>query len=107
MTGLFSKLFGRKNRIDVGRITENETEESNSTFRAERSNSFVEITVVTDQGHRRKGVALDVSETGARLRFQTAENMVSPIRLKIPSLKMDCAADVVWHKGVDVGVRFS
>ena len=49
MTGLFSKLFGRKNRIDVGRITENETEESNSTFRAERSNSFVEITVVTDQ----------------------------------------------------------
>lgn len=107
--GLFSSFFGRKSAtaIDVNRIVEPETEESGQTFRAGRANSFMEVTVVTHHGYKRKGVAIDVSKTGARLRFHTAESMETPIQLKIPKLKMDCEAEIVWHKGVDVGVRFS
>lgn len=107
--GLFSNFFGGKSAkvIDVNRIGEQESEESAKTFRAGRANSFMEVTVITHHGYKRKGVAIDVSKTGARLRFHTAESMESPIQLKIPKLKMDCAAEIVWHKGVDVGVRFS
>jgi len=107
--GIFSNIFGRKNSavLDVNRVVEEDTDEPKPTFRADRANSFMEVIVVTGHGYKRQGVAIDVSTTGARLRFHTSESMTSPIRLKIPKLKMDCAADIVWHKGVDVGVRFS
>jgi len=106
--GLFSNLFGRKtaSRLDVNRVAQEETGEPEQNLRAGRSNSFMEVIVVTGHGYKRQGVAIDVSKTGARLRFHTSESMTSPVQIKIPKLKMDCAADVVWHKGVDVGVRF-
>lgn len=107
--GLLSALFGKKKstRLDIERVAEPELEEPKQTLRAGRENSFMEVQVITGHGYKRQGVAIDVSNTGARLRFHTSESMQSPIRLKIPKLKMDCSADVVWHKGVDVGVRFS
>ena len=107
--GLLATLFGRKksNKLDVSRIEEPDLDEPKQVLRADRENSFMEVQVVTGHGYKRQGVAIDVSSTGARLRFHTSESMPSPIRLKIPKIKMDCEAEVVWHKGVDVGVRFS
>lgn len=109
MAGWLSRLFkrGDADTLDVERVVEPETEEAKPQVRAGRENAFMEVVVVTEYGYKRQGVAIDVSETGARLRFHTAESMPPRIRLKIPKLKMDCLADIVWHKGVDVGVRFS
>ena len=109
MAGLLSNLFKRKNAtpINIDRISEAKAEEPSQTLRAGRANSFMEVSVVTAHGYKRQGVAIDVSETGARLRFHTAESMAAPIRIKIPKLKVDSSAEIVWHKGVDVGVRFT
>lgn len=109
MAGLLSNLFKRKSasRLDVSRIVEKETDEPKPMVRAGRSNAFMEVTVVTEHGYKRQGVAVDVSDTGARLRFHTSESMPPRIRLKIPKIKLDCDADIVWHRGVDVGVRFT
>ena len=104
MAGLLSNLFKRKEAptVSVSRLAEPEQK-----ARSRRANSFLEVTVITAHGYKRQGVAVDVSKTGARLRFHTAERMAGPIRLKIPRLNLDTVADIAWHKGVDVGVRFS
>ena len=109
MAGWLSKLTRKSTpKLDVARATKTDAEDApKPLFRAERLNSFMEVYVITEFGYKRQGVALDVSDSGARLRFHTSESMPSRIRLKIPKLKVDCLADVVWHKGVDVGVRFA
>ena len=108
MAGWLSRLT-RKNtpKLDLSRATTEVENEPKPIFRPERQNSFMEVYVITEFGYKRQGVALDVSDTGARLRFHTSESMPTRIRLKIPKMKVDCEADVVWHKGIDVGVRFA
>ena len=109
MAGWLSKLKIKNTKtLDVERVATSErAEQPQKTFRSDRQNSFLEVYVVTEFGYKRQGVAIDVSETGARLRFHTSESMPPRIRLKIPKMKLDCMADVVWHKGIDVGVRFT
>lgn len=109
MAGLLSKIFKRNDtpELDVYRVVERPLDDPSQTKRANRANSFMEVSVITAHGYKRQGVAIDVSDTGARLRFHTAESMTAPIRIKIPKLKMDCSADIIWHNGVDVGVRFT
>ena len=108
MAGWLSRLSRKSTpKLDVTRATPEERDEPKQMFRAERSNSFMEVYVITEYGYKRQGVALDVSDTGARIRFHTSESMPPRIRLKIPKLKIDRSADVVWHKGIDVGVRFA
>ena len=108
MAGWLSKITGKTARkIDVARVAAEPADEPKQIYRPERQNAFMEVYVITEFGYKRQGVALDVSDTGARIRFHTSESMPPRIRLKIPKMKIDCQADVVWHKGIDVGVRFS
>ena len=108
MAGWLSRLTGKGTpKLDVSRATPEVDDEPKPVLRAARSNAFMEVYVITEYGYKRQGVALDVSDSGARLRFHTSESMPPRIRLKIPKMKVDCIADVVWHKGVDVGVRFA
>lgn len=108
MAGWLSKISRKSaKKVDVARLSPEPSDEPKQLFRAERLNAFMEVYVITEFGYKRQGVALDVSDTGARLRFHTSESMPPRIRLKIPKMKIDCAADVVWHKGIDVGVRFA
>ncbi len=108
MPGWLSRITRKSSqKLDVSRLAPEPEDEPKQMFRADRQNAFLEAYVVTEFGYKRQGVALDVSETGARLRFHTSESMPPRIRLRIPKKKIDCLADVVWHKGIDVGVRFS
>ena len=108
MAGWLSRLTRKSTpRLDVARAATDDANEPKQVFRASRSNAFMEVYVITEFGYKRQGVALDVSDTGARIRFHTSESMPQRIRLRIPKMKLDCPADVVWHKGIDVGVRFA
>lgn len=105
-----SKLLKRKSakELDITRVTQaTAAMEPVKAARPQRKDAFMEMVVVTEAGDRMKGIALDVSKTGARIRFQTTAALPSRIRLKIPKLKFDRDVDVIWRKGVDAGVKFA
>ena len=72
----------------------------------DRAHSFMEAIIITQNAYRKKGVAVDMSETGARLRFHSTEGLTEIVQVKIPLAKVDRSARVVWKDGTDVGVQY-
>jgi len=52
------------------------------------------------------GVCIDVSETGALIRFRHKNVMPAHLRLSCPRLNLNCDCEIVRQDGLDVSVRF-
>jgi PilZ domain len=55
-------------------------------------------------GYRRKGVVLDYSPTGARIRFGTQERLPEDVILNARSVNLYGPAKIVWQQGSEVGI---
>ncbi len=59
-----------------------------------------------DSGHLRECVVIDLSETGARIRFRTRGKLTGIITLKASRYRINRRARVVWKDMYDAGLEF-
>ena len=65
---------------------------------------YREAYVVYDSGYSRKGVVLDHSSTGVRLRFPTNERLPEMVQLHARAVGLEGPARVVWQENSEVGL---
>tara|TARA_Y100000052_G_scaffold22253_2_gene22925 strand:- start:27140 stop:27481 length:342 start_codon:yes stop_codon:yes gene_type:complete len=73
--------------------------------RAERENCYKEIHVISSTGYHCRGIVIDQSDTGIRIRFQSHETLTDYVTLNCPDLKIKGAGRVAWQDGVDIGIE--
>ena len=103
---MLSRLFGSKKTspVESARVSHVATTEPDSA-RPVRVHVYREAYVTYESGYRRKGVVMDFTETGLRIRFPTNERLPAIVGLHARSVGMEGDADVVWQKGTEVGLR--
>ena len=74
--------------------------------RSERSPRWAECAVTYPGGYQREGVVLDMSVTGARVRFRTQSSMPQWVLINIAKLNIEQRAEVVWQTDHECGLRF-
>ncbi|MGA1342347.1 MAG: hypothetical protein ACO33A_04770 [Hyphomonas sp.] len=73
--------------------------------RAARTPVYREASVVFPSGYRRKGVVMDYSHTGVRIRFPTNEMLPACVSLDARLVGIAGDAVVVWQTNSEVGLR--
>nr|WP_321360860.1 PilZ domain-containing protein [uncultured Hyphomonas sp.] len=71
--------------------------------RAKRAKVYREASVSFDSGYSRKGIVLDYSANGARLRFPTNESLPPTVYLNARAVGLEGPARVVWQHGSEAG----
>ncbi len=61
--------------------------------------------VMYESGYRRKGVVMDFTETGLRIRFPTNERLPAVVTVNARSVGIEGEADVVWQMNSEAGLR--
>lgn len=74
--------------------------------RETRENSYKEASVTFPSGYKLRGIVIDYSEGGVRMRFMNVEHLPEIVDLSIPSLNVHCQARVAWHDTIDYGLEF-
>lgn len=74
---------------------------------AHRTDTFADATIRTPEGQAKKGVVLDISPCGARLRFVATESLGENISVRIPRLQLQRKARIRWATRTDIGVEFT
>ena len=96
-------LFKRKNQ-EVEADPEPEMVERRRT---ERSNVFADAVAVSNNGHHhKKGVALDLSPNGSRIRVENGDSLVDGMEVKIARYGIKRRARMRWRTRTDVGIEF-
>jgi hypothetical protein len=72
--------------------------------RSPRELVYREAFVTYDSGYKRKGIVLDHSEAGVRVRFPTNERLPENVILNAKSVNLHGPAKVVWQNGSEVGL---
>ena len=99
---LFGKLFKRKPVVSV---PETPPEPVNHR-RSERDGAYRVVTITYPSGYVRKGIIVDQSKTGARIRFSQRGELPEHVTLRIEGLSGLREAETVWQETHDAGVRF-
>lgn len=75
--------------------------------RSERSNVFADAVAISNHGHHtKKGVALDLSPDGSRIRFENGDSLVDGMEVKIARYGIKRRARMRWRTRTDVGIEF-
>jgi len=98
---IFSKLLSRKPAPEE-EIAE-EPVEHRST---DRVGTFKVVHVTYPTGYVRRGIIVDISPTGARVRFSQRGELPERVDVKIEGVPGTRQAEVVWQETHDAGLRF-
>lgn len=103
MFGLFKSRKEEEPEIEPG-------EAANQQLRAvlprhERVNSYKEIRITTSTGYQVRGIVIDHSESGIRVRFQSYETLTDVVALHCPELRIRGTGRVVWTDQCDLGIE--
>lgn len=93
----------------IGRSSEPEAEIDDKPVdyrRARRDGTYKVVTITYPTGYVRKGVAVDLSATGVRVRFSQRGELPARVELKIDGQSGKRVADVVWQETHDAGLKF-
>lgn len=72
-----------------------------------RRNVYADVQVMTASGvDPRRGIVLDLSARGARLRLQHGERFVDGMVVKIPRYGLTLPGHVCWATSQDIGIQF-
>lgn len=77
------------------------------TARAERDSVYADCTVTFPLSGVEKGVALDISATGIRVRFRHKVAFPERVLITVPRYNLKCEAYVVRSDYFDVAFQFS
>ena len=74
---------------------------------AQRQDTYADIAAMSASGaNRKRGIVLDLSDTGARIRFEYCDGMIDGMTIKIARYGIAKPANVKWRTRTDVGVEF-
>ncbi len=74
--------------------------------RDDRENSYKEASVTFPSGYTIRGIVVDHSEGGVRMRFQNMEALPEIVDLNVPALNIKTKARVAWNDTIDYGLEF-
>lgn len=100
---ILAKLLGKRAPVDEAPAEPETPPENRNT---ERPATYKVVTVTYPTGYVRKGIVVDISQTGARLRFSQRGGLPERVKLRIEGKPGAFEADVVWQEDSDAGVRF-
>lgn len=70
-----------------------------------RAPVYREVTVMYDSGYKRRGVVLDYTHNGVRVRFPTTERLPEMVLLQAKAVGLEGMAEVVWQRGAEAGLQ--
>lgn len=73
------------------------------TPRPLRATAYREVSVVYESGYTRKGIVLDFTSTGLRIRFPTNEILPAQVQVNAGGVNIRGPARVIWQEGSEVG----
>ena len=71
-----------------------------------RKGTWCVCQIMTREGAVREGVILDVSATGARIRFRDRGELPRIVKIKASRIGLNRFARVVWQRIPDAGIEF-
>ncbi|MEM1106920.1 MAG: PilZ domain-containing protein [Pseudomonadota bacterium] len=99
-----SKLISWKSgKADLDAEISEEPSEQRSD---DRPGVYKVVTVTYPSGYVRKGIVVDLSDTGLRVRFSQRGELPGRLDLKIEGLAGARTGEVVWQETHDAGIRF-
>lgn len=103
---LLPRLFGSRKAapIESARVDQVAAAVPDSA-RPVRVQAYREAYITYESGYRRKGVVMDFTDTGLRIRFPTNERLPATVAVTARSVGLEGNADVVWQKNSEAGLR--
>ena len=108
-----------KNKINLNRALKRTAQENGQSTepipvlrpgtdnrRVSRKDLWCVCVVETKGGEIREGVIIDVSKTGARVRFRSRGKLPRIVRVKASRIGLKRFARVVWQSAFDAGLQF-
>jgi len=74
--------------------------------RWERSNTYKPCTVIYPSGFKRRGVVMDLSNRGVRIRFTERAGLPDNVQVSVDGGSGPRNATVAWTDHIDAGLRF-
>tara|TARA_R110000803_G_scaffold74113_1_gene138149 strand:+ start:4404 stop:4727 length:324 start_codon:yes stop_codon:yes gene_type:complete len=102
---LMTRMFGSKKPVAPARDRiEHVVAPEQDTPRPLRGASYREASVTYESGYTRKGIVLDYTATGVRVRFPTNEIMPTFVTVNARAVNVSGQARVIWQQGSEVGL---
>lgn len=105
---ILTRIFGSRKAgtVNPSRIEDVTADERAEDFaRPVRAHVYREATIMMDSGYSRRGIVLDYSDTGLRIRFPTNEALPRFLTVNARSVGLAGRAQVIWQKGSEVGLK--
>ena len=100
MFGLFRRNKGQGDTVEVAT-------EPVERRASERRDTYADAVALSDTGHfLKKGIALDLSANGSRLRFENGDNLNHGLVVSIARYGIKRRARLRWRTRTDIGVEF-
>ena len=102
-------MFGflKKRKEEVEDFQEDDEAELKAYIpRPSRESAYKEATITFPSGYKCRGIVLDHSDTGVRMRFQTIEPLPEYVQLDVPALRIHTQSRVAWRDTIDFGLEF-
>jgi len=101
-----------KNKINIDRVVTKPTRPApivrpqSNNRRGPRKGVWCVCAIETRGGEVREGVIIDISKTGARIRFRSRGTLPQVVRIKASRIGLSRFARVVWQSEFDAGIEF-
>lgn len=97
-------LFQKKKNIEESDTSDLEWQERRGT---ERRDVYADAVAISNNGRfLKKGIALDLSANGSRLRFENGDSLVDGMVVSIARYGIKRPARMRWRTRTDVGIEF-
>lgn len=110
---MFSSKSKNKLRADLNRAASSTTPVAIPVLRprseqrkAARKGVWCVCTIYYTGGEQREGIILDVSKTGARIRFRSRGTLPPVVKIKASRIGLNRFARVAWQTTFDAGLEF-
>ncbi len=100
-------MFGLFKRAEDPEIEVVEEPEMIERRAAQRNDTYADVVAVSNNGRfLKRGIALDLSANGARLRFENGDSLLDGMVVKISRYGVKRRGKMRWRTKTDVGVEF-
>ena len=97
-------LFRKKKNIEESTASDEEWQDRRDT---DRRNVYADAVAISNNGRfLKKGIALDLSANGSRLRFENGDSLVDGMVVSIARYGIKRPARMRWRTRTDVGIEF-
>jgi len=106
MGKLFKSIFSQPaaETVSVGEASAEEKALRNRRW--QRQEAYKPCTIIYPSGFKRRGVVMDMSQRGVRIRFTERAGLPERVQVMVDGFSEPRNATVAWHDTIDAGLRF-